>query len=228
MADMSQTGRWDNLLADPAITAGAQLERRLRDNQLWLKGTDYEAQAELWTTVMIAKPETEFITQWCVMYDSERCNVSTPCIKERVPWENWSVTSERISVTSSAVSWVLRLSPELSEQWAVVAQGSRHHRLHPGADGTREHRRQHGVSQGEGGRSWGKQRQKVQKSVLTCKLSRHFIKCLKFASNWHFVTMTLSAKSGRSCWPSPTSLNVSTWCRHWRRTIMTTSSENSR
>ena len=159
MADMSQTGRWDNLLADPAITAGAQLERRLRDNQLWLKGTDYEAQAK---TVMIAKPETEFITLWCVMYDSERCNVSTPCIKERVPWENWSVTSELISVTSSAVSWVLRLSPELSEQWAVVAQGSRHHRLHPGADGTREHRRQHGVSQGEGRRSRGKQGQKVK------------------------------------------------------------------
>lgn len=55
-----------------------------------------------------------------------------------------------------------RLIPGLSEQWAVVAQGSRHHRLHPGADGTREHRRQHGVSQGEGRRTWGKQGQKVK------------------------------------------------------------------
>ena len=75
MADMSQTPLWDNCPSLPSL-----LEPNVRDNQFWLKGTDYEAQAEL-SAVMIAKPETEFITEWCVMYDTERCNASTLCNK---------------------------------------------------------------------------------------------------------------------------------------------------
>ena len=94
---MSQTLLWDNCPSLPSL-----LEPNVRDNQLWLKGTDYEAQAEL-GAVMIAKPETEFITEWCVMCDTERCNASTPCSR-RLHWENWSVTTELgvLSVTAKS------------------------------------------------------------------------------------------------------------------------------
>ena len=114
MADMSQTQLWDKL-SDPAIAAGAQRER-LRDNQLWLKGTDYEAQAEP-GTVMIAKPETEFITEWCVMYDTERCNASTPCIKR------FSRKTDPSPVSRvSSPQW--QLGPPLESGWVRKNQNS--------------------------------------------------------------------------------------------------------
>lgn len=115
MADMSQTQLWDKL-SDPAIAAGAQHCERLRDNQFWLKGTDYEAQAES-GAVMIAKPETEFITEWCVMYDTERCSAATPCIKrfsgKTDPSAQWAECPPLSDSQSLASSWV-RLSPEES------------------------------------------------------------------------------------------------------------------
>ena len=185
---MSQTLLWDNCPSLPSL-----LEPNVRDNQLWLKGTDYEAQAEL-GAVMIAKPETEFITEWCVMYDTERCNASTPCSR-RLQRENWSVTSELCVLSVTAGVSTVRLSPGVSEQWAVVAPGSRHHRPHPGADGTWEHRRQHRLSQGEGGWSRGKQRPKVYMSIcICCQLSSHIIKLVSESFRLklcQFVTITI-------------------------------------
>ena len=164
---------------NPAIAAGVQRERQsvlIERQRLWGPGgagrrDDCQAGDWIYHSVMCD------VWHWAM----QRLHTE----HQEGHWDNWSVTSELRDhlVTAWASSWV-RLSPGESEQWAVVAPGSRHHRLHPGADGTWEHRRQHRLSQGEGGWSRGKQRPKVCVKEGILQMSENLTICLHFSKKW--------------------------------------------